>query len=74
VTNTRDQFKPLSDNFEALLLEIESSEGPERRLELLQRMKALIDEIDELIFTPSDQQANDAHLTDADLTADSSIP
>jgi hypothetical protein len=55
VTNTRDQLKPLSDEFETLVLEMGGSEDPERRLELLQRMKALVDEIDELIFASLNQ-------------------
>jgi len=45
--NAQDHFKRLADKFEALVLEVGiSNNDPERRLELLQRMKVLTDEMD----------------------------
>ena len=50
--NAHDHFKRLADKFEALVLEIGiSNNDPERRLELLQRLKVLTDDMDELVLT-----------------------
>lgn len=47
--NPQARFKRLSGQFETLVVEMEKSTDREQRRQLLQRMKALIDEIDRLV-------------------------
>jgi hypothetical protein len=49
--NHEARFRLLSERFESLVLDMEKCTDPEQRRQSLQRMKVLIDEIDELVLS-----------------------
>ncbi len=54
------RFHSLAGEFELLALALDESQDPEQREDLLTRMKAMLDELDERILqeaTPSDNPA-----------------
>jgi hypothetical protein len=59
------QFELLANKFETLAAEMNACKNPERRIELLQRMKVLIDEIDVLIFTSLHRETMEARVADS---------
>ncbi len=58
--------------FDALVDEIRTCKNSERRIELLQRMRLLIDEIDELIFTSLDRENKQARVANPKLISEES--
>jgi hypothetical protein len=50
MSDTLQQFEWLATKFETLAFEMRTCTNPQRRIELLQQMKILIDEIDGVIF------------------------
>ena len=72
--DTQHRFQQLSESFDALVLEVANCKEPQLRIELLQRMKILIDEIDGLIYVSLNRDAQQARLTNLKLSPDSSAP
>ena len=50
------QFESLANQFETLAIEMRACLNLERRIELLQRMKVLIDEIDSQVYASLNQE------------------
>ena len=68
------QFESLANNFETLAGEMKTCKNPERRIELLQRMKVLIDEIDGVIFMSLNRKNKQARLHNPSLIPEGSAP
>ena len=69
-----ERFDFLANKFEDLAEEMRACKNPERRIELLQRMKALIDEIDGVILMSLNRQNKQARLTNSSLIPEESAP
>jgi hypothetical protein len=65
-------FESLANEFETLAAEMKTCTNPERRIELLQRMKVLIDEIDGVIFKSLNRENKQARLPNPSLTPEES--
>jgi hypothetical protein len=68
------QFELLTNKFETLAAEMNTCKNPERRIELLQRMKVLIDEIDGVILMSLNRQNKQARLASSSLIPEESAP
>jgi hypothetical protein len=68
------QFESLANKFETLAGEMKTCKNPERRIELLQRMKVLIDEIDGVIFMSLNRENKQARLHNPSLIPEGSAP
>jgi hypothetical protein len=53
--NTEQQFNSLATEFETLAVAMRGCESPDRRVVLMQRMRVVIEEIDEQIFSSLNQ-------------------
>jgi len=67
MSNTIRRFEAVTKRFDTLVDEIRTCKNSERRIELLQRMRLLIDEIDELIFTSLDRENKQARRANPNL-------
>ena len=61
------QFESLANKFETLAGEMRTCHNPKRRIELLQRMKILIDQIDGQILTSLNQENKKDRLANPNL-------
>lgn len=66
------QFESLANKFETLAAEMNTCKNPERRIELLQRMKVLIDEIDGVIFTSLNREKKQTLLANSSRISEES--
>jgi hypothetical protein len=66
------RFESLANKFEILAAEMRTCKNPERRIELLQRMKVLINEIDGVIFKSLNRENKQARLANPSLTPEES--
>jgi hypothetical protein len=66
------RFEAVTKRFDTLVDQIRTCKNSERRIELLKRMRLLIDEIDELIFTSLDRENKQARLVNPKLSPDAS--
>ena len=54
MSTTQIEFRKLSDKFERLVVSVEKCEDPQKRLDLLELMKALIDEMEDVVVTSTE--------------------
>jgi len=66
------QFKSLAKKFEPLIDEIRTCTNPARRIELLQRMRLLIDETDSYVVASLDQENQQPRPANANLMSEES--
>ena len=68
------RFESLANKFEILAVEMRTCKNPERRIELLQRMKVLINEIDGVIFKSLNRENKQARFANSTLIPEESTP
>ena len=74
MSDNLQQFESLATEFEILAFEMSTCTNPARRIELLQRMKILIDEIDGVIFMSlTRQQHKQARRANPSLVPEQSV-
>jgi len=58
MSNTQIEFRKLSDKFERLVVSVEKCEDPRKRLDLLELMKALVDEMEDVVLTSTEDDVS----------------
>jgi len=68
-----EDFKLISGRVEALIMSLEKSHDPEKRMQSLRRLRSLLDEIDALNSTPLNLESKQALPTYTEPSQDESV-